>query len=192
MVNLIQSDTPKNDKDYWRTPRTLLEDALTLLNVSFFSVDVCAKNSDTSIVLSTAYIDEDIDALNPNVRWDEHYIHKGDRGYNKHLPMFCNPPFSKKWEFFQKAVAQSKLSGHSILMVMPYTPATRAWHENVHEQNCIIYVPDGRYQYLLPNGQKHNGSCSFETCLILIVPFKCGNVIINYRRENSYKLAKIV
>lgn len=68
MVNLIQSDTPKNDKDYWRTPNNLLEDALTLLNVSFFSVDVCAKNSDTSIVLSTAYIDEDIDALNPNVR----------------------------------------------------------------------------------------------------------------------------
>lgn len=34
-----------------------------------------------------------------------------------------------------------------------------------------------------PNGKKHNGGCSFETCLILIVPFKCGNVIVPYDRR---------
>ncbi|MFQ0991367.1 DNA N-6-adenine-methyltransferase [Gilliamella apicola] len=182
MVNLNQSNTPKSEKDYWRTPNNLINDAIGLLNTWQFSVDVCAKDADTSIGLATAYIDENIDALSPLVEWDENYIVKNERYNCKHLPMFCNPPFSKKWEFFQKAIEQSKSSGHNILMVMPYTPATRAWHENVINQDCIIYVPDGRYQFLLPNGERSQNSCSFETCLILIVPFKCGNVIVNYKR----------
>ena len=181
MVSLNQSNTPKSEKNYWRTPENLIIDALTLLNIPRFSVDVCAKNADTSIRSSTAYIDESIDALN-TIRWDENNIIKNERYHCKHLPMFCNPPFSKKWEFFQEAVSQSQVWGREILMVMPYTPATRAWHENVLNQNCIIYVPDGRYQFLLPNGERSQNSCSFETCLILIVPFKCGNVIVNYQR----------
>ena len=184
MVNLNQSNTPKSEKDYWRTPKNLIGDAQMLLNVPQFSVDVCATNADISIGLATADIDESIDALSPLVEWDKNNIIKIERYHCKHLPMFCNPPFSKKWEFFQRAIAQSKISGHSILMVIPYTPATRAWHENVINQDCVIYVPDGRYQFLLPNGARATNSCSFETCLILIVPFKCGNVIVNYKRGN--------
>lgn len=183
MVNLRQSYTPEINKDYWRTPNNLLEDALMLINTGYFSVDVCAKDYDTSISTSTAYIDEEIDALDPYVRWDTHYIDKGERGHCKYLPMFCNPPFSKKWKFFQKAIEQSTLCKNNILFVMPYTPTTKVWHEYVHKANCIIYVPDGRYQYLLPNGDKYEGSCNFETCLILIVPFKCGNVIVPYDRR---------
>ena len=182
MVSLNQSNTPKSEKDYWRTPGNLIRDAQLLLNTWRFSVDVCAKDADTAISIATAYIDENIDALSPSVEWDEHNFVKNERCHCKHLPMFCNPPFSKKWEFFQKAIKQSKSSLHKILMVMPYTPATRAWHENVLNQDCVIYVPDGRYQFLLPNGKRSPNSCSFETCLILIVPFKCGNVIVNYQR----------
>lgn len=182
MVNLNQSNTPKSERDYWRTSKKLIGDAQMLLNVPQFSVDVCAKDVDTSIGLATAYIDENIDALSPLVEWDKNNIVRNERYHCKHLPMFCNPPFSKKWEFFQRAIEQSKSSGHEILMVLPYTPATRAWHENVINQDCIIYVPDGRYQFLLPNGERSQNSCSFETCLILIVPFKCGNVIVNYER----------
>ena len=184
MVNLNQSNTPKSEKDYWRTPKNLINDAKMLLNTRWFSVDVCAKDASISIGSSTAYINENIDALSPLVDWDKNSLIKKKHYHCKHLPMFCNPPFSKKWEFFQKAIAQSKTSRHSILMVMPYTPTTKSWHENVHGQNCIIYVPDGRYQYLLPNGERATNSCSFETCLILIVPFKCGNVIVNYKRGN--------
>ena len=76
MVNLNQSNTPKSEKDYWRTPEKLVIDALGLLNTWQFSVDVCAKDAETSIGLATAYIDENIDALSPSVEWDEDYIVK--------------------------------------------------------------------------------------------------------------------
>ncbi|WP_334320418.1 hypothetical protein [Gilliamella apicola] len=76
MVNLNQSNTPKSEKDYWRTPKNLINDAIGLLNTWQFSVDVCAKDADTSIGLATAYIDENIDALSPSVEWDEDYIVK--------------------------------------------------------------------------------------------------------------------
>lgn len=126
MDNLNQSNTQKAEKDYWRTPNNLINDALGLLNTWRFGVDVCAKDADTSIALATTYIDESIDALSPLVELDENYIVKNERYHCQHLPMFCNPPFSKKWEFFQKAIEQYKSSGHKILMVLPYTPATRA------------------------------------------------------------------
>ena len=49
MVNLNQSNTPKSEKDYWRTPNSLINDAIGLLNTWRFSVDVCAKDAETSI-----------------------------------------------------------------------------------------------------------------------------------------------
>ena len=55
MVNLNQSNTPKSEKDYWRTPKNLVIDALGLLNTWQFSVDVCAKDADTMGVFPTSY-----------------------------------------------------------------------------------------------------------------------------------------
>ena len=104
MVNLNQSNTPKSEKDYWRTPKNLINDAKMLLNTRWFSVDVCAKDASISIGSSTAYINENIDALSPLVDWDKNSLIKKKHYHCKHLPMFCNPPFSKKWEFFQKAI----------------------------------------------------------------------------------------
>lgn len=182
MAIINKSQTEKQNKDYWRTSLELINDAKNLLKIKWFSVDVCAKDRDTSIWLSTAYIDENINALSPKVNWNKHYIIKSESFHSRDLPMFCNPPFSQKWQFFSKAIEQSQQYHLSILMVLPYTPATKQWHQNVHGQNCIIYIPDGRYQYLLPDGTKPVNSCNFETCLILIVPFKCGNVIVNYKR----------
>lgn len=166
-----KSQTEKQNKDYWRTSPELINDALGLLGVTSFDTDVCCSVESIKINKSFAYISETQNALN-----NEWFTLQNS------TPSFCNPPFSKKWEFFKKAVEQSKKWGKSVLMVLPYTPATKQWHENVHGQDCIIYVPDGRYQYLLPDGTKPVNSCNFETCLILIVPFKCGNVIVNYRR----------
>lgn len=183
MAIINKSKTEKQNKDYWRSPPNLIGDALMLLKIRCFSVDVCAKDRDTSIELSTAYIDENIDALSPSVDWNKHNIVKNEAFHCKYLPMFCNPPFSQKWKFFNKAIEQTKKFNQSILMVFPYTPVSKQWHENIHSQDCIIYVPDGRYQYLLPDGIKPENSCNFETCLILVVPFKCGNVIVNYKRS---------
>ena len=183
MAIINKSQTDKQNKDYWRTSPELINDAQMLLKIRWFSVDVCAKDRDTSIGLSTAYIDENINALSPLVDWNKHCLVKSEEYHCKYLPMFCNPPFSEKWQFFSKAIEQSRRHHLSILMVFPYTHATKQWHRNIHGKDCIIYVPDGRYQYLLPDGTKPTKNrCNFETCLILIVPFKCGNVIVDYKR----------
>lgn len=167
-----KSKTDKNLKDLWRTPPDLINDALTLLNIPGFDTDVCCSDERTMIEKAETWISEREDALNTNL-----WFLSGPS-----YTSFCNPPISKKWIFFQKAVEQVNKWRKQVLMVMPYTPYTKEWHANVHSTNCIIYVPDGRYQFLLPDGSKPKNNCSFETCLILIVPFLCGNVVINYQR----------
>lgn len=180
MAILNKSQTEKQSKDYWRTPQELIDDALKLIGAKGFDIDVCCSDEDVQIQNSYWCLLESQDALS-DIDWfsDNYY---SDCFSPIFTTSFCNPPFSQKWKFFNKAIEQSKKWGKSVLMVLPYTPATKQWHENVHGQDCIIYVPDGRYQYLLPDGTKPVNSCNFETCLILIVPFKCGNVIVNYKR----------
>lgn len=173
MAILNKSQTEKQNKDYWRTSELLINDALTLLNIKGFDTDVCCSSEDVKINNATCYITESNNALESNL-----WFLAG----NPSNTSFCNPPFSQKWEFFQKAVEQVNKWSKQVLMVLPYTPATKVWSDNIHGQNCIIYVPDGRYQYLLPSGEKPKGSCNFDTCLILIVPFRCGNVRVNYKR----------
>jgi len=169
-----KSSTPKETKDYWRTSPDLVDDALKLLGIPLFDTDVCAFDPESKIDKSLYLISEKINALSDGVEWFE----VSENEY----PSFCNPPFTQKWKFFKKAIEQVKTHNQNVLMVLPYTPCTKEWADNVHSTNCIIYVPDGRYQYLLPDGSKPKSSCNFETCLILIVPFKCGNVTINYKR----------
>lgn len=174
-----KSQTEKQNKDYWRTPPELIDDALKLIGARGFDIDVCCSDEEVQIPKSYWCLLEDQDALGDIDWFSDNY---SDCSGPIFTTSFCNPPFSKKWEFFKKAVEQVNKRGKQVLMVLPYTPITKQWHENVHGQDCIIYVPDGRYQYLLPDGTKPVNSCNFETCLILIVPFKCGNVIVNYRR----------
>ncbi|MFQ0995718.1 DNA N-6-adenine-methyltransferase [Gilliamella sp. BG2] len=182
MAILNKSQTEKQNKDYWRTSELLINDALTLLNIKGFDIDVCCSSEDVQIEKSDWCLTEDYDALSDIDWFSDSY---SNSSFPPFTTSFCNPPFSRKWEFFQKAIEQVNKFSKQVLMVLPYTPATRAWSDNVHGQNCIIYVPDGRYQYLLPSGEKSINNCNFDTCLILIVPFKCGNVIVNYKRGLS-------
>lgn len=172
MAIINKSNTKQSEKDYWRTSTELINDALKLLNVKGFDTDVACSSEDVKIETALTCITEENDAL----RCYSWFLRE------MNTTSFCNPPFSKKWEFFQKAVEQVNKFGKQVLMILPYTPVTKSWQDNVHGQNCIIYIPDGRYQYLLPDGTKSANSCNFETCLVLIVPFKCGNVIVNYKR----------
>lgn len=166
-----KSNTTPDTKDYWRTSPELINDALKLLGVNCFDTDVCCSSESVRINKAFAYISETDNSLSS----DWFTLDSG-------APSFCNPPFSKKFQFFQKAVEQVKRHGKQVLMVLPYTPCTKEWHDNVHGTDCIIYVPDGRYQYLLPDGTKPKNGCNFETCFVLIVPFKCGNVTVNFKR----------
>lgn len=166
-----KSNTEASGKDYWRTSPEIINDAMVLINTGSFNTDVCVSGEDVKIKKCLSFITEKQDAL----RSDNWFL-----GYGK--TSFCNPPFTRKWEFFQKAVEQVNKWGLQVLMVMPYNPITQAWKENVSKANCIVYRPDGRYQFLLPDGTRPKNSCNFETCLILIVPFKLGCVTVDYKR----------
>ena len=170
-MNRIKSETKQSEKDYWRTPQNLLEDALRLLDIYQFDKDCCAKSSAEKIGYASDFISESHDALQC-ANWFN---------YDSLNPSFCNPPFSRKWEFVKKAKEQVSRYVKSVLFVLPYAPCTKAWREHVDGSNCIVYVPDGRYQFLKPDGTKA-GNCSFAVALVLFVPFFTnGAIYINYK-----------
>ena len=49
MTILNKSQTDKQSKDYWRTPFNLVDDALKLLSIDAFDIDVCCKDESVKI-----------------------------------------------------------------------------------------------------------------------------------------------
>lgn len=168
----VKSKTEMAEKDYWRTPDNLKVDGLMLIGADNFGMDACAK--DVGVAVCMNFISESENAL--TTEWD--------RGCFKY-PIFCNPPFSLKWEFFHRAVQQVNKHKRPVLFVMPYEPASVTWRNVVDKTNCLVYEPDGRYNYLLPDGSKTKNGCNFPTALIHIVPHYTGGAsYIKYERGN--------
>src|SRR5699024_4758936 len=94
----------------------LVDDSLALLYINMFDVDVCCESWDVKINKAMSCILEKENALELDEAWF-------DRGNTS----FCNPPFSRKWEFFNKACEVVERVKKNVLMVLPYTPVTKEW-----------------------------------------------------------------
>lgn len=185
---VVESSTEKVDKDFWRTPSLFINDIKHLLNVSKFSVDACCANESIAIADSLSCITESQDSLSVS-----NWLEFSDGKFDSRNPLFCNPPFSKKYVFFKKAVEQVKLTGVPCVFILPYEPVSKSWVENINDVNCLVYIPDSRYHYLKPDGKKTKNGCNFPSCFVYIVPFNTnGAITINYKKGVSEPCLKKV
>lgn len=78
---------------------------------------------------------------------------------------WCNPPFSHKWEFVKHARRQ-QAAGRPGMMLLPYSPVSTSWRRELGS-DVIIYEPDGRYNFLEPDGVTGQSGANFESVFVL-------------------------
>jgi len=193
MAHLVKSTTPDNDKNYWGTTWECFNDAQELYGRKLVC-DVAAEPLTAkceNYYISTAWFDKfrdprfrteqleqlrqaekrgarctGIDSL--NVDWPEHW--------------FCNPPFDLKGPFIRQARRQQQ-QGRSGIMLLPYERQTDWWRKGCRT-GCIIYEPDGRYNFLERDGETKKVGVNFGSALVcfpamhihesITVPFNRG------------------
>ena len=144
-----------------------------------FALDAAA--TDYSVSVADSCITEEMDALSVQ-NWfdlvtDQHKL----------FPVaWCNPPFSQKKAFLQKAFEQS-VNGF-IMMMLPFAPATGWWRSLVTHRATTVFVPDGRYNFLNPvTGEIAPGS-KFPTCFVLFSPLSQVCQWVEFERTDEKKL----
>lgn len=172
MAILIESGTPAADKNFWATTLQCFDDATELYGRPF-AIDVCAEpqtakcqNYYASAELYEAVLDPRtsartlermrssgrtcvaLDAL--SLDWPEHW--------------WCNPPFDQKQAFIAKA-RQEQANGRPGMMLLPYEPLT-GWWQQMLSFGCIIYEPDGRYQFCERDGYTRKQGANFGSALV--------------------------
>lgn len=127
--------------DYFETPAYIFEQ---LNNVFKFTLDVAANTSNRK---TEFFIDEKQNAL------------KTDWGRER---CFCNPPFSKKAEFIEKAYNEVMNANCPIcVMILPLNSMdTKAWHKFI-EGKFHYEILQGRIAFIDPNtGMPKSGNNS--------------------------------
>lgn len=115
-------------RDNWRTPPALFN----LLNRHYrFTIDAAA---DRDNALLTRFWTEHEDGIAQS--W------KGER-------VFCNPPFSQKRHWAEKAAWRE---ADICVMILPATVDQMWFHEFVIKQNAEILIPRGRILFVPPPG----------------------------------------
>lgn len=166
MKNTIQTKTPTNLKDYWRTSDQAYRDACALIGIKCFDIDVAA------------------DAINSKCH---DFLHEGDNSLScdwfasiECTHAWCNPPFSRKVEFLQKAYEQR--IGGLICMMLPYEPCTKWWRDNVDGKASIVYVPDGRYFFHHPETNKGMPGVNFASAFVVFTSLAMPTQYVHFER----------
>lgn len=205
MAILVKSSTPASDKNRWGTKWECFWDAQALYGRRF-ALDVAAEPETTKVNrfytslewlemragnhfkrgtgFADTYFNPDanivgFDAL--TTAWEPHW--------------WCNPPFDLKPEFISKAVAEAR-AGNPGMMLLPYEPLTQWWLEHVEGKAAAIYEPDGRYNFVEPDGITKKTGVNFGSVFVLFTPgyfpithrirFKRGiadDLTINFREK---------
>lgn len=145
-----KSTTKESTKDNWNTSWDAVRDAEYLIDK--FDVDVAsfehAKKAPVCITpeqdsLKTPWFPYVVDG----VAW-------------------CNPPFSRKAEFLEKAFHESKMYGLRVCVMIPLEPATHWWMKHVYRKATIVFIPDGRYNYVDDATKEEVKGVSFASCFV--------------------------
>jgi len=140
-------------KDEWETPQELWDN----LNAIFkFDLDAASsfKNHKTPI-----YFTKEMDSL--EMPWSI-----------SESAVWCNPPFSLKKLFVQKAALEAE-KGLTIVMILPATVDVGWFHKYVMTSASEIYFFRGRVQYDSPLEEEKHG-CTFPSMLIVWRPNSNG------------------
>ena len=172
MAILVKSNTDPKDSNFWATSWEAFSDAEILYGRQF-DIDVCAEPLTTKCdkyygnpMLYDQLLDYRtsrdtrismmgktclaLDSLNPRVHWLQHW--------------WCNPPFDFKEDFILKARTQQEC-GRSGMMLLPYEPLTQWWRKLL-ARDCIIYEPDGRYNFYERDGKTKKTGANFGSVLV--------------------------
>ena len=156
MAILVNSRTDDRDANYWATSWEAFCDAEVLYGREF-QIDVAAEPATTKCV--------GLDSL--NLPWENDW--------------WCNPPFDLKLEYVA-AARKAQRSGLNGMMLLPYEPLT-IWWRDILEHDCIVYEPDGRYQFYERDGVTQKNGSNFGSVLVGFPSYHLRDSIrIPYRR----------
>lgn len=185
MAILVKSKTSSDNKNLWGTTWECFEDATELYGRKF-ECDVaaepltakCRKYFTSPDILDSLIFDRwntavllnhaesvlgnvcvGLDAL--NLSWPDHW--------------FCNPPFDLKVPFIRHAKWQ-QVQGRPGMMLLPYERQTDWWRRGV-SKGCIIYEPDGRYNFLERDGVTKKSGVNFGSALVCFPAMHIGDSI---------------
>lgn len=199
-----KSNTPDNEKDLAQTPVAAVRQIEELLGVRIV-LDVCALKATAK---APAYIcapdatGEDldrafaVDALETDwlevmktVAFIRHY-HDGEFAHRPGAA-FMNPPFSRLAEFTEKAAAEAR-RGMTVIGCVKDDRVTDWYRRNVENAATFVLIPDGRIQFLKPDGghftNKKTGqksSADFVSVFPVWMPFRAAGpaIPILFRRN---------
>lgn len=191
MAILNRSVTAEDAKNRWATQWGCFLDAQHLYGRRF-AVDVCAEPETAKVKRFFASPDwfesRRISSFGIG-GMDGFGIRKGQKilGFDalRHKwpnDWWCNPPFDRKWDFVEHARKQ-QAAGRAGIMLLPYNPCSVSWRSRLG-QGVIVYEPDGRFNFMEPDGETRQSGANFESVLVLFpanhigqsirIPFKRG------------------
>ena len=138
--------------DNFQTPRHIFEQLNKIFN---FEIDI-ACTSKNCLCNNGFYHDQNMDALKES--WD--FSGGGGRA-------FCNPPFSLKAEFIEKAHNEVSKGNCSIcVMILPLNSMdTKAWHDFI-EGKYHYEILRGRISFIDPETQKPKSGNNSGTVIV--------------------------
>lgn len=145
-----KTKTDPTIKDNWNTTWAAFHDAEAL--VGPFDVDAASfEHSKKVPVCITPQMDSLIQ------RWADFV----DNGF-----VWCNPPFSRKLEFLEKAYIESIENGVRSCLMIPYESATKWWLKFVYGRAAIVYIPNGRYNFINDETKEEISGVPFASCFV--------------------------
>lgn len=101
--------------------------------------------------------------------------------WTKYHKIWCNPPFSRKFEFLKKAVGTvQKSSDTEIFFLLPIeSMTTKKFHEVMREQFYTVYLPNGRVKF--DDGSGKNSSPAFGSVVLRLSATELGTEIRDWR-----------
>lgn len=177
-----RTSTKSTIKDYWRTSPKAVADAEALIGAKFV-FDACAKDEASIIKPKLPAFVESCgdDALGSDAIWGMINI---DQVYGSAIrgPGWCNPPFSRKTEFLEKAAQQAKSHGIMVCCMIPLEPATKWWRECVEGKATRVFIPDGRYNFLHPDSGEEIKGVSFPSCFAVFTSMGGPTQYVHFNR----------
>ena len=160
------SKTPINKKDFWNTTWQAVRDAEFLIG-SKFSLDAA---STLEAKKAHSFISPEMDAF--FVSWFDEF-----RG-----AVWCNPPFSKKELFLDRAHEQAKKYGMTVVCMVPFEPTTKWWLRHVIERASIVYIPSARYNFIDDETKKEISGCPFSSCFAVFTSLTMPTQYIHFTK----------
>lgn len=156
-----------NKQDEWLTPDEIWDDVLPDIDYDPATTDAQAKKH------NVPYYDTiKTDGLK--------------RDWTQFATIYCNPPFTRKFEFLKKAVDSIKRTKNQrIYFLIPIDSLpTKKFHDAVGDTKYVLMLPNGRIKF--DDGSGKVSSPAFGS-VILLFTSQCSSRRVAYIKINEKK-----